>query len=303
MNILAADTPTLADNAIVKLQTHEILYLLIILIIGTVYLTLEFKNKRLSGLATEENKKFKAAEFAKTPYEKSTPGDLEKIINKISNNYRIVITIYGVLLAFVVSDKLSSTLSNWSFLIWTGWIIAIIIRAGMHLYELSDIMERDYQLTYMRRTVFGANQFFKFSLIFFAIGIALLPSFFFIEAPTIAEIKDLPWNISLSIFSGAFAILLITFVFYLMLWLFSAQFKDGILNLFTYSLMLIGISAVNAFSTISPLTPVSISLLGQKFLIPSAFYHPFFYTSTALFGSTIVRGGRILFYYFRYLRK
>lgn len=303
MNLTSIETGTLVDKAVVELHSHDILIFLISLVIGVIYFTLEFKNKRLSDLTLEISKKLKSAEYIKTPYDNLNAPDLEKIINKISNNFRIVITIYGVLLAFVVSDKISSSLSNWGFLIWAGWIIAIIIRASMHLYELSDIIERGWQLTYIRKTVFASNQFFKHSLIFFAIGIALLPSFFWVNTPTLEEIKNLPWNMSFSIFSGAFAILLITLVFYLLLWIFSAQFEGGKLNLFFYSLLLIGTSALDAASNNSPLTPVLVSIVGQKFFIPSAFYLPLSFSGPAIIGATVMRIGRMIFYYFKYLRK
>src|SRR5829696_2999025 len=59
------------------------------------------------------------------------------IANNVSNNIKTLITIYGILLSFMIANQLSIASRSLTFAIWSGWILATIIRGGQFGYILS----------------------------------------------------------------------------------------------------------------------------------------------------------------------
>jgi len=124
---------------------------------------------------------------------------LEKISHKISDNYRMILPIYGILLAFVVSDKILLVFRSAFFVMWTGMVIALIVRAGGISIELSDVIETK-SLAHTRKKIIAAKKFFSFSLSMLILTVALLPGFFLIPNLTDPEKSNLVTNFYSTIF-------------------------------------------------------------------------------------------------------
>lgn len=235
--------------------------------------------------------------YRKTPYDNLELAELEKIQNRLDGNYRIIITVYGVLLAFVVSDKISYALSSWSFIVWCGWILAVIIKTGFITSKMSDIIEIKRPIEEIRRKIFSAKEFFNYTLILLVLATAFLPTFFLSEQPSVEKIKSLPWDTSTSLISGAFGIMAVCLFFYgVPLQMYQLEIAGGKLYLY----MMIGTIIILAFiahNSDSPITPVFVSILGNKFYMPSVFYIAIFVGNIFGFGmiTPYLRGTLALF--------
>jgi len=133
------------------------------------------------------------------------------IANNVSNNIKTLITIYGILLSFMIANQLSIASRSLTFAIWSGWILATIIRGGQFGYILSDIWETEQNLETAKEKIVSANLYYKRATYLFIPILALTPAFFFIS-------DDKPayqWNTSVSILSIALGIVIVTMIFYL----------------------------------------------------------------------------------------
>ena len=138
---------------------------------------------------------------------------LEKILQKITNNFRILITIHGILLGFIVtSQKIILVFSSWYFVIWAGLILATIIRGARLSIELSDVLEVNGNDA-ARRKIFAAKKFYTTSLILLIINVALLPSIFLLPENPDYRIQ-LGNEFHLSVASAATAIAAAFLLFY-----------------------------------------------------------------------------------------
>jgi len=216
---MVLETSTIGDQLFATLSSPpEMLHWIVLSLIGTIYLTVFFYNKRFASWHRPP-KKYKM----KTPYDSTETEELKNIGTKLSQSFIALITVYGVLLAFVISDKIAFALTSWSFLIWTGWVLAVIVRAGLMLMSLVDMFEKKYSIDFLRQKIFGIKEFFKLTLVMLPIAIAFLPAFILLDDPSTKFFESLPWEENISILIGAFGILAATLLFIIILGLFPRE--------------------------------------------------------------------------------
>ncbi|WP_155991155.1 hypothetical protein [Candidatus Nitrosotenuis uzonensis] len=203
-----------------------------------------------------------------TPYEQFHVDKLETIRNNILNNYRILITIYGILLAFVISDKISYVFSTWSMIIWLGYTLAVIVRTGMISLDLSDIIETETNLIKLKVRLFAAKKFQKHNLYLLVVTVAFLPVVFLSPAPDIDKIMTLPWGIHITVLASAIAIIGTFLVFYfvpLKTRLFET--RGGLFDTYIFVIMLIILSTLS-YVFRSPVEQITISFLNNMHVVP-----------------------------------
>jgi len=176
-----------------------------------------------------------------TPYDNFSKEEIKDIVTRMNANYRVIITIYGVLLAFVISDRVGLVLINWNFLIWTSWLLAIIVRAGMISMSLFDLVETN-SLDKAKKHLYASKIFFKNSLFLLLLGIALIPTFFTAETPD--DIKEIltkyPWHSEMSLFTTALAIFSVFLFFYYVPFKISNYVtKEGTQNLWVFGIFVL----------------------------------------------------------------
>ncbi|MEX2191995.1 MAG: hypothetical protein WD717_01245 [Nitrosarchaeum sp.] len=246
-------------------QAKDLLFYLISTIVGIVFTVMLVKSSKFSNFLYANGGLPEKLKYKKTPYENLDQPILDKssldnIINRISNNYRILVTIYGILLAFVVSDKISLIFSSWAFMIWTGWVLGVIIKAGWHLWEMSDLIERKSDLIDISRDIYNQKEFFKHMMILLAIAIAFLPSVIYFH-DDLFNPDTLPWGNSATAFIGAFGVLSITFLFFMILHLYRFVDEGGSLSVYSYVGSLFLLFFLSGFND-SPLEPQLVTLGG-----------------------------------------
>ena len=157
----------------------EIKWSLMLFCIGSFLLFLfKYTSIRKFVLISTKKQNYDSQDLQITPYDNLKEETLEKIINKLTNNYRIVVAVYGILLSFVVSDILIKQSPNWSVILWTGWIVGFTVRIGIISINLSDKLEtrkNNESLLNIAQYVYGSRNFLKHSLLILIPLIALLP--------------------------------------------------------------------------------------------------------------------------------
>lgn len=217
-----------------------------------------------------------------TPYDHISEPNLEKIINKLTNNYRIVVAVYGVLLSFVVSDILITKEPNWSIIIWTGWIIGFTVRIGAISITLSDVLENrknNESLVSIARYVYGSKNFLKHILIILIPLIALLP------ATAISSVSTKSIETQIDVFGIAGGIIGIAFFLYLITKIKEFQTVDGPKVLYVLILSFIFIGAISHGAS-SPLQPVTVLFFDNSVSMPLIF-DGFRYVS-GIFGALVI---------------
>ena len=246
-------------------EAKNILFYLSFTVLGIVFLTFTLKNKKFYNFLGNHGGLPEKTTYKKTPYENLDQPRLDKyslnnILNRISNNYRILVTIYGILLAFVVSDKISLIFSSWGFMLWTGWVLAVIIKAGWHLWEMSDLMERKNDLIEISREVYNQKEFFKHMMILLVIAIAFLPSVVYLHEDSF-DLSTLPWSTSVTALTATLGILGMTFLFFFILHMFKFVEESGSLLVYAYVGTLFLLYFLSGFND-SPLEPQLVTLGG-----------------------------------------
>lgn len=247
-------------DSLTMLQTpHDITLYLILTILGVVFLILLFKNERVTKFFLS-GKSLVSQDEIKNPYDAFDEIKLKSILDRLTNNYRILLAVYGILLAFVVSDKISYSLISWNFLIWSGYVLGVIMKAGWNLVDLTDIMERNPNKA--SRIIFRNKEFFRHTLILLAVAIAFLPAMTLVEQPTKEYFDSLPWKHEVSILSGAFGILSIAFLFFMILHLYETDNSQGIFSIYAYPALLFIFGNVSSWGLQSPIQPKLVSIGG-----------------------------------------
>ena len=267
-------------NESVSLQDQLIIYgshpieisiFVILLITGGIFIILT-QNKTIRKFLVTNLKwaKIKPEAYI-TDYDNLTLEQLEKIVKKTSDNYRLLITVYGVLLAFVISGNLELAFSRWSFVIWCGWILALIVRSGSFAMNLSDIIETNNVVNaqvklLVARRVFAAKTFLNHALYLLVVAIAFLPVIFFEKGST--DVSNLPWLPQISILSIAVAIGGVFFVLYYGgAKIQNFESKVNSKDIWFYTMILVGQMVANPTS--SPLQPSEVTFFGSGiFQIP-----------------------------------
>jgi len=203
-------------------------------------------------------------------YQNVSKPDLDSIINKISNNLIVLISIYGILLAFIISNNLTLSLESWAFTVWTGLILGIILRAAVHINRLSDATYLQTEVA--ARYASEAKRFFKHAIYFFVLVVALTPSFSLIPSKIGPDHQNsyVFWGESLALISAAVAIIALTVFFY---YLTSLLRNKEISTIYLYLIFALSFASIFYLKT-SPLDPINISVFHNygPYQIPQVFF-------------------------------
>jgi len=274
---LISENSSLVDDIInwkIVLGSKDITFSLVMLGIGIILLALR-QNKRVSNLLQPGLSEYSAKRVSKpaTSYDKLDIEKLEKVVTKLNTNYRILITVYGVLLAFVVSNTMEFAFSNWAVIIWTGWILAIIVRTGTISLRLSDITEleainTEEERQKIARLIYASKTYAKHALIVLILAIAFLPAIY-VNPNNDFDQENLPWEPQITIFSIGLGIIgVTTFVYFFVMRFSEFQTYEGPQGLWLVTIILILIGIVpNIYH--SPLEPIPVRIQdGTTFMIP-----------------------------------
>lgn len=248
----------------------EIGPILVTIGVGFIILLLFLKTNILKNLSQKYKTK-SGYRYKENPYDKLEKPDLMNIISKTNTSYRIIIIIYGILLAFVVSDKISLALSSWYFIIWSGWILAIMVKAGAVSMALSDIAETR-SINEVRNEIYAKKIFFKHSIYLLVLGIAFLPSFFMAPEPALETLEEYKWGIEVSVATSATAIFCSTLFFFFVSFRVSDYITTrGATKLYIFAGLLLVMGAIAYFSA-PPLEPIELTLLYKPVSIVPMFF-------------------------------
>lgn len=242
-------------------------------VLGFVIMLVMYKVPFFNNLRLGRNRYFRKIEYEQNPYSNLNKEQLQKIIEKMTTSFSIVLVIYGVLLTFMITGPLFNIVS-WYFIIWLGWILAIIVRGGQILASLFDANETESETI---RIIHDGKQFFTASLYLLVISIAFLPTFSFIDNDELANNKlqneELETNFARIITSISIAIGGSFITFYLTLFrkFWFANISGYVISIL-FGIMLLGMASVLAFKPSLPSDLVSITLFNLNFLIPSVFH-------------------------------
>lgn len=254
-------------------------YMPVFFIIGLLMLVALYTIPRLVKERKRRAQYLDQVDFGRTIYNDMEESDLRRIINNLNVSYPVLLVIYGILLAFVVSDKIILTLQSSYFVIWCGWILAIIVRSGMIVISLFDLGDITSKKT-VGRTIEDAKKFFKMAIILLIPTVAFLPAVY-VEHESDSKVENL-WTHELSITTIAFSIIISFVVFFLVpLRPLSFARKTGYFDLLFFVVPLIVLGAIVGKG--SPLDPVEITLGNNIATIPGGLYNGFLVLTVGFF--------------------
>jgi len=252
-SMLISESITIQDQVTASIgDPLFILPYFLAMIAGLVFIGLLQFNKNFN---TWVYRRLFSKKLSSTPYDHLEEEDVKYILSNVNNHYRILITVFGILLAFIVSDKISFALFNWNFIIWVGWVLGVIVRITWNMIGLSDIIERKISLNEVRFETYKNKQLIKHSFVLLVFGIAFLPSFMFLESPSEDKLDNLPWDRSVSILAGALGIISVTFGFAWVLGLAPNNVKNNVRLMYLSILILFILGSISSWSTLSPIEP------------------------------------------------
>jgi len=238
-------------------DSSTLMILAVIVVIAFISNIILVSSKKLQDLRKKTRKQSEKGELLKSPYDRLDLSELKSLASRLSVNYTILITIYAVLLAFVVSDKASLAFSSWYFVIWCGWVLAIVVRAGIIMNDLFDISDKDPKKETSRQ-IYASREFFKHSLYLLVPTIAFLPTFFLTPEASLENIQSLPWSIENSIILAAIAITAMFFAFYQFpLRIREFTKRGGTKDAYFVVILLLTLGGLAGYG-ISPLNPVEV---------------------------------------------
>lgn len=192
-----------------------------------------------------------------TKYAQISDKELDDIASKIINVLAVLAGIYGILFALIISDKASLVFISWSYSIWCGWVLAILLRIG----HCCAILTNDYYQWERKKkedTLQGISRFTEHSIYLLIFTSSYVPIFAIMKTTTIENILlKYPWTQESSLFFGILSLMLCAFSIYILIFkleLFIDQTFS--INSFIYPLLffsLWSIGLVNIYS--SPLEP------------------------------------------------
>ena len=250
--------------------TSTTLFIFLCWPLGFLILILAYKHKGWNKIRINAKRIEDSYEYTDSQYQNLSESELKQVVSSMQIGYPALLALYGILLAFMVSDKISYALSSWHFVLWCGWILAIIVRIGIVLVSLFDVSQSGR--LHLARTIYDAKQFFKIVVILIVPTVAFLPMLHFAKSPDSINVNSLQWGVGLSTVSTALAI-----VFAFLLFFFPA-FRPQVFakksGLFDVMLMLGLLMSASLFMPVesSPLDPVEFtSFDNHSFNLPSAF--------------------------------
>lgn len=240
----------------------DLIYFAIIGVVGIIF-TLMLRYSRF--YKTYAIKDLDTTKPIVTPYENLDENALQKIVDKLSRNYGILITIYGLLFAFIISQNFQHVFSRWTVIVWIGCVLAIIVRSANIALSLTDVIEKGKTMDHVAKTVYSYNQYFKHTSFLLIIIIAFSPIIFLpISDQHESDFKI--WDPQISVVTIALGIMAVSFAGY--------HFSDaddflrpGVPKLYFFVLSIViseSLSHINA----APLVAMPVSWLGTPLQIP-----------------------------------
>ncbi len=162
--------------------------------------------------------------------------DLLPVIQNLSNNLKTIITIYGILLSFIIASQLQIATSSITFIIWAGLILGIIIRGWYYEHTLSDIWVVD-NIENTKSLIVTANLFSRRATYLLVVVVSITPAFFIISN----DVSNNPvysWSNHITLLSISISIIIVTVVSYQFIFSFGKRTSGG-LDLVVYSMALL----------------------------------------------------------------
>lgn len=263
MNITLSDTLDISSTEDQNVNSSEKridVTLWIVMLFGGIILIVLYREHSFFG---GKNEKYKLAGskdhfiVAKTKYDNLDITKLEKIVNKLINNYRILTTVYAVLFTFIISTNLDKSFSNWAFIIWSGWTLAIIVRTGVTSLELADILEITDEKTPIEQTarkIYAFNAYVKHALYLLVPAVAFLPVLFF--GTKITDDLMSYWDQDVIILSLAWGILgMFIFVYWFVVRVSQFIYTRGSEGFYLFAIILLVFGALQLGAS-SPIEPI-----------------------------------------------
>lgn len=205
-----------------------------------------------------------------TKYSQISDKDLDDVASKIINVLALLAGIYGILFALIISDKASLVFISWSFSIWCGWVLAILVRIG----HWCTILTNDYYQWGRKKkeeVLHGISIFTKHCIYILVFTASYVPIFAIMKIINNKEILEIyPWKQEASLFYGILSIIWCTFIIYQVFLGIEYLYEPFDISLYMIiTLWLIGLSLVYS----SPLTPRSFLYIAYfyDYPVPSVF--------------------------------
>lgn len=225
-------------------------------------------------------------------YDKFEQIQLTSIANKISNRYRILLIIYVVVLLFVLLNKASLAVTSWYFIVWIGWMLAIIFRTAGTSRMLSSAV-KSHSTIQMRNKIYDAEISFRFSPYMLGLSIAFLTTLF-ITPQVAVDSFQYNWGFGVSVFTSILAIFCSAIFFYFLPFRFAAYVTSSeIIKLFLFAGLLVATGVIASF-TKPPLEPIEFTFLYKPLVIVPMFFIVVFQMGN-VFGFAMMGGlGKVL---------
>ncbi|MBI1828787.1 MAG: hypothetical protein HY222_06240 [Thaumarchaeota archaeon] len=207
--------------------------------------------------------------FSPTPYDTFNLETLQRIVDKLSRNFTILITIYGFLFVFIISQNFQHVSYSWPVIIWSGWVLAIIVRSANIALVLTDTLERaqvNGTIRIAASMIYAYNRYYKHATYLLVFAVAFSPAVFLPLNEQHRADTEL-WGSQISIPIIALGIIGVSLAAY-----YFAEVRDlikptGIPNIYFMSIFLLAIEPLSYISA-TPLSKMNVILLGYQFAIP-----------------------------------
>jgi len=190
---------------------------------------------------------------------------LDKIVSNIIGVLTVVGATYGVLFALVVSEKASLAFSSWAFVIWCGWVLALLMR----ICNCGTILLGDYNRCDRRKReqiLYGIVKFTKHSAYLLVLTASFVPLFATMKTISLDEVvTNYPWGQDVSLFLGVLSIASVAVFFYTFVLALGNLTKRLYADIYMYAVMLLWGIGLGSIS-LSPLAPVTSRILGLSIL-------------------------------------
>lgn len=196
-----------------------------------------------------------------TPYNNLTEGEIDRIISNVIGVLTVVGATYGVLFALVASEKASMAFSSWAFVIWCGWVLALLMRiCSCGSLLLGDYYRWDREKR--KEILYGISRFSKHSAYLLVPTASFVPLFATMKAISLDEIvTTYPWGQDMSLFLGVLSIAAVAIFFYAFVLALGKLTKRHYADIYMYVVPILwglGLASVS----LSPLAPVTNKIVG-----------------------------------------
>lgn len=200
-----------------------------------------------------------------TPYDNFQLDALQRIVDRLGRNFTILITIYGFLFVFIISQNFQHVSYSWAVIIWSGWILAIIVKTANIALSLTDILETT-QIKVAAPTIYAYNRYYKHTTYLLVFAVAFSPVVFLPLNEQHHDDFEL-WSPQISILTIALGIIGVFFATYYFAQVYDLIKPVGIPNIYFMSIFLLATETLSSISA-APLSSVNVNLLGYVFVIP-----------------------------------